>query len=395
LPAPSEFRVRCSECAKIWVNMPSGPDLRAFRRKLLQWFGEFQRALPWRENKDPYRVWLSEIMLQQTRVTAVIPYYEKFLREFPTVRALAGAASDDVMRHWSGLGYYSRARSLQQAAQQIVTEHGGNFPSEETAVRALAGIGDYTSAAILSIAFGQPFAVLDGNVARVIARIFAMPGDLRERARWRALQTHATELLAVQSPGDWNQAMMELGATICTPRVPQCLMCPVAKFCAARKHGLQQTIPQKRDKRAPVAVELASAVFLDRQGRTVLLSPTKLRSEVVGADHVPSLVSRMLHFPTIAVSADAEGELTEYLVAQRLWGGKAKIHLMPLPRVRHSVTYRQITIFPFRVNVMKLPKSSRGTLGTLEQANSLAISNLTRKIARVAADSWAVERDQQ
>jgi A/G-specific adenine glycosylase len=373
--------------------MLSGPDLRAFRSRLLEWFGEFQRALPWRENKDPYRVWLSEIMLQQTRVAAVIPYYEKFLREFPTIGALAGAASDDVMRYWSGLGYYSRARNLQQAARQIVTKHGGNFPSEETAVRELAGVGDYTSAAILSIAFGQPFAVLDGNVARVIARIFATPGDLREQPRWQALQTQATEMLAVQSPGDWNQAVMELGATVCTPRAPQCLICPVAKFCAARKQGLQEKIPHKRNKRAPVAVKLASAVFLDRQGHTVLLSPTKLRGGAIAADHVPTLVSRMLHFPTVAVRSDAEGELTEYLVAQRLLGSEAKTRWMPLPRVRHSVTYRQITIFPFRANVMKLPKFSRGKLVTLEQATSLAISNLTRKIARVAADSWAAERD--
>ena len=373
--------------------MLSGRDLRTFRKNLLEWFGEFQRALPWRENKDPYRVWLSEIMLQQTRVAAVIPYYEKFLRQFPTVRTLAEAASDDVMRHWSGLGYYSRARNLQRAAQQIVAKHGGEFPSEETDVRELAGVGDYTSAAILSIAFEQPFAVLDGNVARVIARVFAMRGDLREPAQWRALQAHATKLLAVQAPGDWNQSMMELGATICTPRAPQCLLCPVAKFCAARKQGLQEEIPQKRNKRAPVAVKLASAVFLDSQGRTLLLQPSKLGDKQGGADHVPTLVSRMLHFPTIAVTADPGGELTKYLVAQRLLGGKAKIHAMALPRVRHSVTYRQITIFPFRVNVAKLPKFPVGQLVNLEQVTSLAISNLTRKIARVAANSWAAERD--
>ncbi len=373
--------------------MLSGSDLRAFRKNLLEWFGEFQRALPWRENKDPYRVWLSEIMLQQTRVAAVIPYYEKFLRQFPTVRALAEAASDEVMRHWSGLGYYSRARNLQRAARHIVAKHSGDFPSEETAVRELAGIGDYTSAAILSIAFEQPLAVLDGNVARVIARIFAIGGDLRESARWRSLQTRATELLAVQSPGDWNQAMMELGATICTPRAPQCLICPVAKFCAARKQGLQEEIPQKRNKRAPVAVKLASAVFLDGQGRTLLLEPSKLDDEQVGADHVPTLVSRMLHFPTTAVTSNVEGQLTEYLVGQRLLSSKAKTHLMALPRVRHSVTYRQITIFPFRINVAKLPKFRGGKPASFDDVTSLAISNLTRKIARVAADSWAAERD--
>ncbi|HZC65058.1 MAG TPA: A/G-specific adenine glycosylase [Candidatus Dormibacteraeota bacterium] len=373
--------------------MLSGPNLRAFRKNLLEWFGEFQRALPWRENRDPYRVWLSEIMLQQTRVAAVIPYYEKFLRQFPTVRALAAAQSDEVMRHWSGLGYYSRARNLQRAARQIVAKHEGNFPSEETAVRELAGIGDYTSAAILSIAFEQPFAVLDGNVARVIARIFAMRGDLREQVRWKALHAHATQLLEARSPGNWNQAMMELGATICTPRAPQCLLCPVAKFCAARKQGVQEEIPQKRNKRAPVAVKLASAVFLDGQGRTVLLSPAKSRGEEIGADHVPTLVSRMLHFPTIAVTADAEAELTKYLVAERLLGRRGKIPFIALPRVRHSVTYRQITIFPFCVSVAKLPTCAGGTFVGLEQATSLAISNLTRKIARVAANSWAADRD--
>jgi A/G-specific adenine glycosylase len=372
--------------------MLSSPELRAFRKNLLAWFGKFQRALPWREDKDPYRVWLSEIMLQQTRVAAVVPYYERFLREFPTVRALAEAASDEVMRHWSGLGYYSRARNLQRAAQQIVTKHGGVFPSEETAVRALAGVGDYTSAAILSIAFGQPLAALDGNVARVIARIFSMRGDLREQARWRRLQTRATELLAVQSPGEWNQAMMELGATICTPRTPQCLICPVAKFCGARKHGLQQEIPQNRNRRAAVAVKLASAVFLDAEGRTLLLQPPEIRDEQIGDAHVPTLVSHMLHFPTIAVLADGAGELTEYLFAQQFLNGEVKTHLMALPRVRHSVTYRQITIFPFRVNVVKLPDLPGGQLVTLELATSLAISNLTRKIVRVAAASWAAER---
>src|SRR5271168_1959357 len=227
-------------CAKMLWTMLTGSELRVFRKSLLGWFREFQRDLPWRRDKDAYRVWLSEIMLQQTRVAAVIPYYERFLARFPSVQALAEAPAEEVLRFWSGLGYYSRARNLQRAARIIAAEHAGKFPERESDVLALPGIGAYTAAAILSIAFDQQHAVLDGNVARVLARIFALRGDLREPARWRELQRRAGLLLESAAPGDWNQAMMELGATICTPRAPQCLECPVAKCCAARKKGVQE-----------------------------------------------------------------------------------------------------------------------------------------------------------
>ena len=364
--------------------MLSGPELRAFRKHLLGWFREFKRPLPWRVNKDPYRVWLSEIMLQQTRVAAVIPYYERFLRRFPSVSALAEAATDDVLQHWSGLGYYSRARNLQLAARQIVAKHGDKFPATESEVLALPGIGAYTSAAILSIAFEQKFAVLDGNVARVLARIFAMRGDLREPRRWQALQEHANELLDRKSPGDWNQAVMELGATICTPRSPQCLLCPVAKYCSARKQGVQEEIPEKRVKRAAVEVKLAAAVFVDKQGRTLLLAPANPGDRTSAADDIPTLVSGMLHFPTVAVTADPAAEMKAYL-AQRLKPAEHKtLQLEQLPRVRHGVTYRKIAIFPFRVDVARLPGFAGAKIVSLGEVTALPISNLTRKIARVA-----------
>src|SRR3984885_11480801 len=167
----------------------------SLREPLLEWFHKYQRDLPWRRNKDPYRIWLSEIMLQQTRVAAVIPFYERFLEHFPTIRALAAAPETEVLRLWAGLGYYSRARNLQRAAKEIVEKHGGEFPCSSEHALALPGIGSYTAAAILSIAFGAPHAVLDGNVARVIARLSAVHGDLREGARWQALKTAADELL--------------------------------------------------------------------------------------------------------------------------------------------------------------------------------------------------------
>jgi A/G-specific adenine glycosylase len=218
-------------------------------------------------------------MLQQTRVVAAIPYYERFLERFPTVESLAEAPPQEVLRLWAGLGYYSRARNLQKAAQEIVAKHHGVFPQTEEQALALPGIGAYTAAAILSIAYGKKLAVLDGNVARVLARLGAVTGDLRSNGRWSQLQQSADTLLDQRSPGDWNQALMELGATLCTPRSPQCLLCPVAELCEARKLGLASSIPEKRKKRDTVEIVLASLVLADPKGRTLLLPPPKSREK--------------------------------------------------------------------------------------------------------------------
>ncbi|MGA2420994.1 MAG: A/G-specific adenine glycosylase [Candidatus Acidiferrum sp.] len=364
--------------------MLTGSELRVFRTSLLAWFREFQRDLPWRRDRDAYRVWLSEIMLQQTRVAAVIPYYQKFLARFPSVEALAEAPAEEVLRLWAGLGYYSRARNLQRTAQQIVAKHAGQFPKNESDVRGLPGIGAYTAAAILSIAFGQEHAVLDGNVARVLARIFAIRGDLREASRWQELQRGADVLLERTAAGDWNQAMMELGAVICTPRAPQCLVCPVMKHCAARKESVQEEIPERRKKRAPVSVTLAAAVFVDGKGRTLLLPPPRVGTEKIAAEHVPTLVSKMWHFPTIAVVQDAREEIERH--ARREFGLERSrtLRVVELARVRHSVTYRQIRVFGFRMAVARLPRSDGAKAVALDDLASVPISNLTRKIARAA-----------
>src|SRR5579863_8679046 len=238
---------------------------------MLSWFAERKRDLPWRRTRDAYRIWLSEIMLQQTRVAAVVPYYQRFLETFPDVRALARARSDRVLANWAGLGYYSRARNLQRAAREIVLLHAGQFPREYEAALALPGIGRYTAAAVLSIAFDEPHAVLDGNVARVLARIGALHGDLRAPARRRKLEAAAQELLARNSSGDWNQAMMELGATVCTPKSPRCADCPVEKWCRACALGIAEKLPTARKKRATVEITLAAAVLHDPRGRTLLV----------------------------------------------------------------------------------------------------------------------------
>jgi A/G-specific adenine glycosylase len=361
-------------------------ELREFRATLLDWFATYQRDLPWRRDCAPYRIWISEIMLQQTRVAAVIPYFEKFCARFPNVRVLAEAEEAEVLRMWSGLGYYSRARNLQAAAQQIVREHGGTFPATEQDIRALRGIGKYTTNAILSIAFGKNHAVVEGNVARVVARLEAIRGDLREGPRWESLQRTADRLLAPETPGNWNQAMMELGATICTPRSPQCLLCPLSKFCRARKLGIQELIPEKRKKRATVDVQLAAAVLVDDRSRCVLLPPPTKSAEKALADDIPTLVSKMWHFPTIAVSEDPVSDLRRYL--KNVVGATGlPSRFIALPKVRHAVTYRAISLLPFRVEFKKLPRVAGARIILLENFSSVPVSNLTRKVARAALEA--------
>jgi A/G-specific adenine glycosylase len=364
-------------------TMLTGPELPRFRKHLLAWFAQSQRDLPWRRTKDPYRIWLSEIMLQQTRVAAAIPYYERFLQRFPNVSALAEAPEEEVLRFWAGLGYYSRARNLRKAAKQIVAEHQAVFPDTTQQALALAGIGPYTAPAILSIAYGKPLAVLDGNVARVIARLGAIRGDLRSGSCWQSLQKTADQLLAPTAPGDWNQGLMELGAVICTPQSPQCLLCPVTEFCQARKLGIVDSIPEKRNKRAPVDITLAALVLVDPQGQTLLLSPPKSSNKTATHHHVSILLSKMWHFPTVQVQRSAEKELRAF-AANLFPLGKLAPNFHALSKVRHAVTYRQITVLPFRLNVATLPRIPQAKVFPLDDLSEVPISNLTRKVAQTA-----------
>ena len=217
--------------------------MQRIRRRLLAWYFTHQRDLPWRETQDPYRIWISEIMLQQTRVAAVLPYYSRFLKLFPNVRSLATAAEQDLLTAWAGLGYYSRARNLQKAARKIVEL--GRFPQDIAGLRELPGIGDYTAAAVASIAFGLPHAALDGNIARVFSRITAEPGNIQSEAVRDRLRVFADQLLDRKRPGDFNQALMELGAMVCTPKSPACEHCPVALDCEARNQGRVHELPMR------------------------------------------------------------------------------------------------------------------------------------------------------
>lgn len=218
---------------------------------LLAWYGENARALPWRLSPEPYRVWVSEIMLQQTRVAAVLDYYRRFLDALPTVEALALCPQEELMKLWQGLGYYSRARNLQKAARQIMEECGGEFPRTYDGVRALAGVGDYTAGAVCSICFGIPVPAVDGNVLRVIARIDGDDGDITTPAMKKRVTQTLIQILPARCPGDFNQALMELGATVCLPNgAPLCHRCPGAEFCAAHLQGRTGELPVKTAKKA-------------------------------------------------------------------------------------------------------------------------------------------------
>ena len=242
--------------------------MKGFAAALERWYLRHKRDLPWRATRDPYRIWVSEIMLQQTRAQAVKAYYHRFLKRFPSVQALAEAPEAEVLACWSGLGYYSRARNLQRGAQRIV--EAGRFPRAYDAIRELPGVGPYTAAALASIVFGLPHAVLDGNVMRVIARLTndaADIGSAKTRARFQAFAQDV--LLDRKNPGRFNQAMMELGATVCVPRAPLCGSCPVSPYCEARRQGAERQLPVKLRKIEPQRIERAVAVV--RRNASVLL----------------------------------------------------------------------------------------------------------------------------
>jgi len=246
------------------------PDAALLRRRLLGWYRRSRRDLPWRRTRDPYRIWVSEMMLQQTQVATAVPFYQRFVERFPDIGSLAAAGIDDVLAAWAGLGYYRRARHLHAAAGIVVREHGGRVPSDPEAFGRLPGVGRYSTGAVLSIGFDLPLPVLDGNVARVLSRIFAMDAAVRDPAGAKRLWALAESLVPRRGAGDWNQALMELGATVCTPRAPDCAHCPVRTLCRAHASGRVDRFPPVPPRRAPRAVHVAAA-WIERDGRVLVV----------------------------------------------------------------------------------------------------------------------------
>ncbi len=335
---------------------PIGTDRmrRAVRRALLRFYARHARDLPWRRTRDPYRIWVSEIMLQQTQVITVLPRYEAFLARFPDVQALANASEHQVCEAWAGLGYYRRARHLHQAAHKICTELGGDLPTTAAAWRELPGIGRYTAGAIASIAYEECAPLVDGNVLRVLSRLFAIPGGKQEeRQVWQLAEL----LVHGEKPGDWNQALMELGATLCTPTAPACKQCPARRLCVAWAQGNPENYPSKRKAAARQALAVAYA-YLEEAG-SVWLTQRPLTGLWAGLWELPS-----------AEGAGAKQRL-EALVGVAL--GRAVV------KVQHELTHRAVT-----ASVYRLPTGTRLPAGVGMRLSRAPLAEPLSALARRA-----------
>lgn len=265
---------------------------------LLIWYEGCKRDLPWRKDKDPYKIWVSEVMLQQTRVEAVKPYFERWMARFPDLQSLATAQEEEVIQYWQGLGYYSRARNLWRGVKEVTATYGGKVPETKGEVAGLTGIGDYTSGAILSIAYNKREPAIDGNVLRVFSRLFCIEGDISAAKVKNEIRQLVDQELPADHPGDFNQALMDLGATVCIPKVPRCELCPLQKYCQAKAQGMQQQLPFKKKKTPPIPVKLVAGVV--QQGEQFLLRKRP----------ATGLLAGMWEFPTVEIpSGEDEMEI--------------------------------------------------------------------------------------
>ncbi len=344
-------------------GQPTGKDLAAFRSALLRWYDEHRRDLPWRKSRDPYRIWLSEIMLQQTRVAAVLDHYRIFLERFPNVQALAAATGDAVFAAWSGLGYYRRAHRLYQCAKELVQKHAGRFPQNAEALETLPGIGRYTAAAIASIAFAEPVAVVDGNVERVLQRLTGI--HLRTQQTWQ----HAQALLASSRPGDFNQAMMELGATVCLPREPRCPTCPVRKWCVTQpsSQGANGTITMSgttMERRASPPGKTPTRPSIRRVKKEIwcVLNRRNGRLRLVQRSEKSPLMPGMWELPQLS---------------QMPRGTPVPV---PWRTFRHSIT---VTDYTVHVHTAPAP-NAKGQWIAVANLSHFPITGLTRKILKAA-----------
>jgi A/G-specific adenine glycosylase len=313
-----------------------------FASHILRWYSQNARDLPWRRRRDPYAIWISEVMLQQTRVETALPYFERWMVRFPSIRALAAASEQTVLKQWEGLGYYSRARSLRRAAQIIVRDHGGKIPSEVETLRRLPGVGAYTAAAVASIAFGKDEPALDGNIRRVLARVFNMRTPVGSPLAERRLRALSSQHLPKGRAADFNQALMDLGAVICLPRNPRCEACPMNDLCEAKRRGQQARLPV-RARRGRLRRIFMGAAVISRQGQ-VLVSRRPSRG----------LLGGMWEFPKAEIP-DPPGDVTGYrkrLPAAILGTLKLRVgqpqHLI---EVRHEYSHFEVIVHAFHCSM--------------------------------------------
>jgi A/G-specific adenine glycosylase len=341
-------------------------------RPLLAWYDRAQRDLPWRRSPNPYKTLVSEFMLQQTVVATVEPYFDRFLARFPDVAALAAASEDEVTAAWSGLGYYARARNLHKAARSVVERHAGALPGDEEALRELPGIGPYTAAAVAAIGFGARTFALDGNGARVTARLFGVHDSIDKPATRDALRARGLAEVPARRAGDFNQAVMELGATVCTPRAPKCDACPLSSKCRARATGAVARLPVRTPKRGKLAVRVACCACIDGAGRVLLVR------------RQAGLLAGTWALPTVEI----EGEDADAAAraAVREIGVRAG-RLVARGAVRHVFTHRDVTAEVFRAEAAAArARDGQGTRRWLapDELGQVGVSTFTRKTLRLA-----------
>ncbi|HVP28746.1 MAG TPA: A/G-specific adenine glycosylase [Myxococcota bacterium] len=359
----------------------TGVALARAREALLAWYRASRRDLPWRRTRDPYAIWISEAMLQQTRVETVLGYYARFLERFPNVEALATAELEEVYERWAGLGYYSRARNLHAAARVIRERFGGALPDDAERLRELPGVGRYTAGAIASIAFDRPTPILDGNVERVLSRFLGVRDDVKQAATAERLWKAAAELAHGPAPGDLNQALMELGALVCTPRAPGCDVCPIAAGCDARARGDAESLPARTARATPRAVT-GVAAWIERRGRVLAV-----RRAAGG------LLGGLWELPGGDVArGEKPRDALERALRERL--GLALESASPAGAVEHVFTHRRLRLHLFRAEVAagRLRRDGYDAHRWLEPAalEALARSALTRKAVARARGAAAI-----
>jgi A/G-specific adenine glycosylase len=303
-------------------------DQEEFQNDLITWFSKEQRDLPWRKDRDPYRVWVSEIMLQQTRVDTVIPYFNRFLERFPTIDALAMADEDEVLKAWEGLGYYSRVRNLQSAVKEVSEKYSGIVPDTPKEISSLKGVGPYTAGAILSIAYGKPEPAVDGNVMRVFSRILSIWLDIAKPSTRKVFEEAVRALISKENPSYFNQALMELGALICTPTSPSCLLCPVCDHCHAFNEGVQTELPVKSKKKAARKLNMAAAVLFTEDNRVVIHKRAS-----------SGLLANLWEFPNFEVSSTRSGRKQLEERMEEAYSVEATLKAGVMTKIQHVFTH--------------------------------------------------------
>ena len=323
-------------------------DISQFRTDLVTWFYQNQRDLPWRENRDPYRVWVSEIMLQQTRVDTVIPYFLNFMRQFPSLQSFAEAKEDEILKAWEGLGYYSRVRNLQTAVREVVSDYNGKVPATRDEISTLKGVGPYTAGAILSIAYNKPEPAVDGNVMRVLSRVLLIDEDIGKAKTRKTFEKELYELIDPEDPSAFNQGLMELGALVCTPTSPGCLLCPLQQHCEAYNEGKQDQLPVKAKKKKAVPKTMAAFLIQNKKNEYLI----EKRPE-------KGLLAGLWQFPNFELTTKSSEELEEGLQAH--YGMKGYKHQATIQEIEHIFSHIIWNISVYRGQA-ELVESTSGTM---------------------------------